>query len=96
MAKDLKCEALDLLFDAVLKLENREECYSFFEDLCTIKELQDMGQRLEVASMLMDKQKYQEIANKTGASTATISRVNRVINYGNDAYSLVINRIKTS
>lgn len=83
-------ESLDSLFDAILKLKNREECRSFFEDVCTIKELQDISQRLEVASMLVAGRSYQEISKLTGASTSTISRVNRCINYGAGGYSLVI------
>ena len=65
------------MFDAILKLETREECYTFFEDLCTINEILSLSQRLDVAKMLRDKKTYMEIAEKTGASTATISRVNR-------------------
>lgn len=86
--------AVDELFDAVLSLQSKEECYSFFEDLCTINELLSLSQRYEVASMLRDKKTYLEIAEKTGASTATISRVNRSLNYGNDGYELVFERLK--
>jgi TrpR-related protein YerC/YecD len=74
-------------------LENREECYLFFEDLCTVNELLSMSQRYEVATMLRDRKTYLEIAEKTGASTATISRVNRSLNYGSDGYELVFNRL---
>ena len=77
MNKKIKTEAVDTLFDAILSLENREECYSFFEDLCTVNELLSLSQRFEVASMLKEHKTYLEIADKTGASTATISRVNR-------------------
>lgn len=93
MNKKLKTEAVDSLFDAVLSLENREECYNFFEDLCTVNELLSLSQRFEVASMLKEHKTYLEIAEKTGASTATISRVNRSLNYGNDGYDLVFKRL---
>lgn len=86
--------AVDQLFNAILSLQSKEECYSFFEDLCTINELLSLSQRYEVASMLRDKKTYLEIAEKTGASTATISRVNRSLNYGNDGYELVFERLK--
>ena len=94
MNKKLKTDAVDSLFDAILALENRGECYNFFEDLCTVNELLSLSQRFEVASMLRDKKTYLEIAEKTGASTATISRVNRSLNYGTDGYELVFNRMK--
>jgi TrpR-related protein YerC/YecD len=93
MNKKIKTEAVDFLFDAILSLENRDECYSFFEDLCTVNELLSLSQRFEVAAMLGDKKTYLEIAEKTGASTATISRVNRSLNYGNDGYDMVFSRI---
>ena len=79
---------------AVLKLETIEECYNFFEDLCTIAEIKSLSQRLEVAQMLTDKKVYSDIASETGASTATISRVNKCINYGKDGYNLVIKRLR--
>ncbi len=94
MNKKIKTEAVDALFDAVLCLENREECYNFFEDLCTVNELLSLSQRFEVASMLKDHKTYLEIAEKTGASTATISRVNRSLTYGNDGYELVFERLQ--
>ena len=93
MVKQLKSDSVDHLFDAILTLENKEECYSFFEDLCTVNELLSLSQRFEVASMLRQKKTYLEIAEKTGASTATISRVNRSLNYGNDGYEMVFERI---
>ena len=93
MNKKIKTEAVDFLFDAILSLENRDECYSFFEVLCTVNELLSLSQRFEVAAMLGDKKTYLEIAEKTGASTATISRVNRSLNYGNDGYDMVFSRI---
>lgn len=95
MNKKLKTEAVDALFKAILSLETKEECYAFFEDLCTVNELLSLSQRFEVAHMLRDKKTYLEIAEKTGASTATISRVNRSLNYGSDGYELVFGRIKT-
>ena len=85
---------VDHLFDAILTLENKEECYTFFEDVCTINELLSLSQRFEVAAMLKDGKTYLEIAEKTGASTATISRVNRSLNYGNDGYELVFGRME--
>ena len=93
MNNKIKDEATDLLFKAILSLKNEEECYSFFEDLCTGNELLSLSQRFEVAAMLKDRKTYLEIAEKTGASTATISRVNRSLNYGNDGYELVFKRI---
>ena len=86
-------EALDHLFEAVLKLESVEECYKFFSDVCTIKELMAMSQRYEVALMLNQKMTYLDIAEKTGASTATISRVNRSLTYGEDGYRLAFERL---
>ena len=94
MNKKIKTEAVDYLFDAVLSLKDKNECYSFFEDLCTVNELLSLSQRFEVAAMLRDHKTYLEIAEKTGASTATISRVNRSLNYGNDGYELVFDRIE--
>ncbi|MBE5864222.1 MAG: TrpR YerC/YecD [Lachnospiraceae bacterium] len=93
MNKKIKTEAVDSLFDAILTLKDRNECYAFFEDLCTVNELLSLSQRFEVASMLRDHKTYLDIAEKTGASTATISRVNRSLNYGNDGYELVFNRL---
>ena len=86
MNKKIKTEAVDHLFQAILTLKNLEECYIFFEDVCTVNELLSLSQRYEVAKMLREKKTYLEIAEKTGASTATISRVNRSLNYGNDGY----------
>ena len=93
MNKKIRTEAVESLFEAILTLENKEECFSFFEDLCTVNELLSLSQRFEVASMLRDHKTYLEIAEKTGASTATISRVNRSLNYGDDGYELVFNRL---
>ncbi len=93
MSKNIKNASVDYLFEAILSLKNKEECYLFFEDICTVNELLSLSQRFEVAGMLRAKKTYLEIADKTGASTATISRVNRSLNYGNDGYDLVFNRI---
>lgn len=82
------------LFEAILLLDNIEECYRFFEDICTINELQALAQRLEVAKMLNEKKTYLDIADTTGASTATISRINRCLNYGADGYNLILRRLK--
>lgn len=95
MNKKIQTEAVDFLFDAILQLKTKEECYLFFEDLCTINELLSLSQRFEVASMLRNHSTYLEIADKTGASTATISRVNRSLNYGNDGYELVFGRMNS-
>ena len=93
MSKQIRTEATDLLFDAILSLKDKAECYTFFEDICTINELMSLSQRFEVAKMLREQKTYLEIAEKTGASTATISRVNRSLNYGNDGYDMVLERI---
>ena len=93
MNKKIKTEAVDCLFEAILSLKTKKECYSFFEDLCTVNELLSLSQRFEVAAMLRDHKTYLDIAEKTGASTATISRVNRSLNYGNDGYELVFERM---
>ena len=89
----LKDELNDQLCNAVLKLETVEDCYQFFEDICTISELKAMSQRLEVAKMLQKRHTYDEIVSRTGASTATISRVKRCLNYGADGYNLVFERL---
>ena len=94
MNKKVKSDAVDFLFDAILCLESREECYSFFEDLCTVNELISISQRLQVAALLKNHCTYLEIAEKTGASTATISRVNRSLHYGNDGYDTVFGRMR--
>lgn len=92
--KGIRTPAVDLLFDGVLCLENKEECYQFFEDICTVKELTAIAQRFEVAKMLREEKTYIDIAKNTGASTATISRVNRSLNYGNESYDMLFERIK--
>ncbi len=84
---------LNMLFDAILLLENREECYRFFEDICTIGEVQSMAQRLQVAKMLKEGRTYTEIAQATGASTATISRVKRFLHYGANGYNIILERL---
>ena len=93
MNKKIKTEAVDHLFQAVLALRSVDECYSFFEDVCTVNELLSLSQRYEVAKMLREKKTYLEIAENTGASTATISRVNRSLNYGNDGYDMIFERL---
>ena len=86
-------ETTDALFDAILSLESREECYAFFEDLCTVSELQEMSRRMQAARMLRNNCVYTDIAARTGLSTATISRVNRCLKYGNDGYNKVLDRL---
>ena len=93
MSKDIHTEAVNQLFQAILTLQTVDECYTFFEDACTINELLSISQRFEVARMLRDKKTYLEISKKTGASTATISRVNRSLIYGNDGYEMVLTRM---
>lgn len=90
----LRDKNTDLLFEAILTLRDKEECYSFFEDICTVKEIKSIAQRFVVAKMLTEKRVYSDIVNETGASTATISRVNRSLNYGNDGYQLVFARMQ--
>jgi len=90
----LRDPLLDQLFQAVLSLETIDECYQFFEDVCTVAELKSLAQRLEVARMLEANNTYGEIAAHTGASTATISRVKRALNYGADGYKIVLARLK--
>lgn len=83
----------DELFRAILSLETVEECYRFFEDVSTIKELQDLSQRFAVARMLTEGRVYSDVQRETGASTATISRVNKALNYGSDGYKLALARL---
>ena len=94
MSKNLHTESVDLLFDAVLSLKTKEECYSFFEDVCTVNEIISLSQRIAVAKMLREGYTYLEISEKTGASTATVSRVNRSLIYGSDGYEIVFNRLR--
>ncbi len=93
MSRNIHNERTDQLLDGILSLQNREEAYRFFEDLCTVNELESLGQRFEVAGMLREDRTYQDIAQTTGASTATISRVNRCLNYGTDGYVMVLDRM---
>lgn len=93
MGKDIHTSAVDQLFRAILTLDSLEDCYAFFQDVCTINELLSIAQRFEVAAMLREKKTYLDIAETTGASTATISRVNRSLTYGNDGYEMVFSRL---
>lgn len=93
MIAKLKDENIDFLFDAILQLQTVEECYKFFDDLCTVPELRALSQRLAVAKMLSEHRVYSDIVASTGASTATISRVNRSLNYGCDGYAVVFERL---
>ena len=90
----IQSKQMDLLMQAVLNLESMEDAYRFFEDVCTIQELKSIAQRLEVAAMLRKHVTYQEIARQTGASTATISRVNRAVTYGADGYNHVLDALE--
>ena len=93
MGKDIRNRETDRLMDGILSLKNREEAYRFFEDLCTINEMETLSQRFEVAKMLREGRTYLEIAQLTGASTATISRVNRSLNYGNESYDSIFEKL---
>lgn len=91
-----RSESIDRLFKAILTLENIEDCYNFFDDLCTINELQDMAQRLDTAFLLSEGKSYQTISQQVGVSTATIGRVSRCLNYGGGGYQSVITKLKES
>ena len=91
----LESKDMDFLFEGILSLETKEECYRFFEDICTINEIKALEQRLQVAKMLTEKRTYLDIASTTWASTATISRINRALNYGDDGYKLILERLKS-
>lgn len=93
MKKKLKDKNTDLFFDAILHLKSVDECYDFFEDLCTVNELKSISQRIVVAKMLREKKVYSDIVDETGASTATVSRVNRSLQYGCGGYDLVFDRM---
>lgn len=93
MEKKLKDKNTDLFFDAILHLRSVDECYDFFEDLCTVNELKSISQRIVVAKMLREKKVYSDIVDETGASTATVSRVNRSLQYGCGGYDLVFDRM---
>lgn len=94
MQSKIKDERIDYLFKAILTLENLDDCYAFFEDLCTISEIQEMSRRILAAKMLKDDFIYSEIAARTGLSTATISRVNRCLKYGSDGYLKAIEAVE--
>jgi TrpR-related protein YerC/YecD len=96
MESRLKDDNTDLLFNSILQLKSVDECYKFFEDLCTVPEIKAIAQRLVVAKMLSQKSVYSDIVAKTGASTATISRVNRSLIYGSEGYKLVFSRLDKS
>lgn len=96
MGKSVRTQAVSELFEAILTLQNEEECFNFFEDVCTVNELLSLAQRFEVAKMLTEGHTYMEVAEQTGASTATISRVNRSLNYGKDGYEMVFSRMAVS
>ena len=87
-------KSIDNLLEGILTLKTVDECYMCFKDLCTIREIKSMAQRFEVAQLLTDKRVYNEIVSETGASTATISRVNRALNDGSDGYAMVLDRLK--
>lgn len=91
--KNIHTDSTQKFYKAILSLKNIDECALFFEDICTVKELQDIAQRLEVAQMLKDKKSYQEVSAQVGASTATISRVNRCLVYGNGGYETILERL---
>lgn len=94
MNEKLRDPVNDLFFQAILNLENIEECYSFFEDICTIPELKSISQRLQVAIMLKQGKTYTQIVDKTKVSSATISRVNRALEYGADGYKKALERLE--
>lgn len=94
MIDKIKSDSMDLLFEAILSLDSVEECYKFFDDLCTSIELKSFAQRLQVAKLLDEHRVYNSIVTETGASTATISRVNRSLKDGNDGYNIVFSRLK--
>ncbi len=94
MSAKLKDKNVDFLFEAVLNLQTLDECYDFFEDLCTVPELKALSQRIVVAKMLRDKKVYSDIVSATGASTATISRVNRSLQYGCNGYEEIFKRME--
>lgn len=92
--KEIHTKSVDRLFEAILALKTTEECYDFFEDLCTVKEIEDMAQRLDTAFLLDEGRNYQSISEEIGISTATISRVSRCLNYGSGGYRTVLDRLK--
>ena len=94
MGKTIRTKAVSEMFQAILTLQEEEECYKFFEDVCTVNEVLSLAQRFEVAKMLTQGHTYMEVAEQTGASTATIARVNRSLNYGGEGYEMVFGRMK--
>ena len=96
MNDKLKDDKTDFLFKAMLALETEEECYNFFEDLCTVSELKEMSKRFYAAKLLNENRIYNDIADETGLSTATISRVNRCLKYGKDGYATMLKRVEDS
>lgn len=92
--KNIKDKYTDEMFEGILKLKSVDDCYKFFSDLCTPREIKSMAQRFTVAKMLIEKKVYSDIVNETGASTATISRVNRSLESGNEGYDLIFGRSK--
>ena len=94
MKSKIKDEKLDFLFRGIMTLESLDECYSFFEDVCTVREILDIAQRLKAAKMLKDGENYAVISKETGMSTATISRVNKCLEYGNGGYNIVLDRLE--
>ena len=94
--KSLRNQSVDRLFEAILSLKDKEDCYGFFEDICTVKELQDIAQRLDTAFLLDEGMSYNEISEKVGISSATIGRVSKCLNYGTGGYRLVIDNLKKS
>ncbi len=94
MMKKLHCESVDRLFQTILNLETLEECYDYFEDLCTVKEIEDMSQRLDTAILLSEGLSYQKITEKVAVSTATIGRVSKCLNYGSGGYRKAIEKLK--
>ncbi len=94
MSEKIKDKNVDFLFEAILNLQTLEECYDFFEDLCTVTEIKAISQRIVVAKMLRDKKVYSDIVSETGASTATISRVNRSLQYGCNGYEEIFKRME--
>jgi len=93
LSRNIKDKFTEQLFEAILKLKNKEECYNFFQDIATIGEIKALGQRLEVARMLKEGYTYDHIVAETGVSTATISRVKRSLEYGEDGYNLILKRL---
>ena len=93
MGTQAEFRQMDEFFEAILMLKDKDECYRFFDDVCTVRELQSIAQRLEVAKLLRIRKTYNEIEQDTGASTATISRVNRTLHYGSDGYDIVLDAL---